>query len=116
MNLKECYVQMGSDYEEVFKRLKSNELIQKYALKFLDDQNFKKLSQSLKSNNVNEAFLAAHTLKGICANLGFSALFNSTSEITEMLRSGDISGALLYFKTVESDYSLTVESLKTLEK
>ena len=36
MTVKECYEQMGADYEGVLGRLRSEVLIKKFAKKFLD--------------------------------------------------------------------------------
>ena len=40
MTVKECYEQMGADYEGVLGRLRSEVLIKKFAKKFLDDGSF----------------------------------------------------------------------------
>ena len=37
MTLKECYEKMEANYDEVIGRLRSERLVQKFALKFLDD-------------------------------------------------------------------------------
>ena len=36
------------------------------------------------------AFRAAHTLKGVCMNLGFDHLYKLSFEITESLRTGNL--------------------------
>ena len=36
-----------------------------------------------------QAFRAAHTIKGICLNLGFDKLYQASSDITEQLRGKD---------------------------
>lgn len=56
---------MGADYEDVLKRLYSEGMIRKFARMFLDDDSYPKLERSLKEENVEEAFRAAHTLKGV---------------------------------------------------
>ena len=71
MTVKECYEQMGADYEGVLGRLRSEVLIKKFAKKFLDDGSFRSLKDNLAQKNGEEAFRAAHTLKGVCQNLGF---------------------------------------------
>lgn len=71
MTVKECYEQMGADYEGVLGRLRSEALIKKFAKKFLDDGSFQSLKDNLAAGNGEEAFRAAHTLKGVCQNLGF---------------------------------------------
>ena len=71
MTVKECYEQMGSDYEGVLGRLGSEAIVKRFALKFLQDPSFAQLKESLAKNDGEEAFRAAHTLKGICLNLSF---------------------------------------------
>mgnify|MGYP000290853416 FL=1 len=51
------------------------------------------LTQAMDAGDVETAFRAAHTLKGICANLGFKSLFEVSYEITEALRAGDMEQA-----------------------
>ena len=40
MTLKECYEKMEANYDEVIGRLRSERLVQKFALKFLDDPSY----------------------------------------------------------------------------
>ena len=60
MTVKECYEQMGADYEGVLGRLRSEVLIKKFAKKFLDDGSFRSLKDNLAQKNGEEAFRAAH--------------------------------------------------------
>ena len=48
MTVKECYEQMGADYEGVLGRLRSEGLIKKFAKKFLDDGSLQKSSEEEK--------------------------------------------------------------------
>jgi len=59
MTVKECYEQMGADYEGVLGRLRSEVLIKKFAEKFLDDGSFRSLKDNLAQKNGEEAFRAA---------------------------------------------------------
>ena len=77
MTLKECYEALGGNYEEVIGRLRSERLVQKFTLKFLDDKSLELLRESLQAENYEEAFRAAHTIKGICQNLSFDRLLAS---------------------------------------
>lgn len=65
MSLKECYDKMGADYEDVLSRLRSEVLVRKFALKFLDDDSYANLKAAMESGNAPEAFRGAHTLSGI---------------------------------------------------
>lgn len=71
MTIQECYKEMGADYEEVFHRLPRESMVRKFALMFLNDDSYPKLEQSLKEGNAQEAFRAAHTLKGVYPKAAF---------------------------------------------
>ena len=94
MTIQECYAQMGADYNEVFRRLYNEAMIRKFVLLFPKDDSFHNLEAALKEQNVKEAFRAAHTLKGVCQNLGFSNLYAPAVTLTETLRAGEQSGTL----------------------
>ena len=56
-------------------RLHSEALIQRFTLKFLEDQSYLQLKQTLENKNYEDAFRSAHTLKGVCQNLSFDRLY-----------------------------------------
>ena len=101
MTVKECYEQMGSDYESVLGRMGSEAMIKRFALKFLQDPSFNNLKENLEKNDGEEAFRAAHTLKGVCLNLGFDELYEVSAEITEKLRGKETAGSEDMFQKVE---------------
>ena len=72
MTIQECYKKMGADYQEVLGRLYNEAMICKFVRMFLQDDSFQILKEALRRGNVKEAFRGAHTLKGVCQNLGFS--------------------------------------------
>ena len=89
MTVREGYEELGSDFDKVQNRLVSEALVKKFALKFLDDPSFQELKISLEAGDTETAFRAAHTLKGICLNLGFDKLLVSSQELTEKLRGAE---------------------------
>lgn len=91
MSLKECYDKMGADYEDVLSGLRSEVLVRKFALKFLDDDSYANLKAAMESGNAPEAFRGAHTLKGVAQNLGFGPLYKAAAEVTESLRPSETS-------------------------
>ena len=93
MSLKECYDKMGADYEDVLSRLRSEVLVRKFALKFLDDDSY--------------------------ANLGFGPLYKAAAEVTESLRpsetnSGDMEKAAKLMPAVDEEYARTIAAIKEL--
>ena len=86
MTMQECYKAIGGKYEAVLGRLHSEALIQRFILKFLEDQSYLQLKQTLENKNYEDAFRSAHTLKGVCQNLSFDRLYEVSNELTELLR------------------------------
>lgn len=115
MTLKECYIAMNANYEDVIGRLRSERLVQKFVLKFLDDKSFDALYRALQNGETTEAFRAAHTIKGVCQNLSFTALERSSEAITETLRSGDLPLARTMFAAVKADYDRTVSAIRAYQ-
>lgn len=70
---------MGADYAPVLQRLGSERIVTKFALRFLEDKTFSGLCDALDAHDAEEAFRMAHTLKGICLNLGFEPLRQASS-------------------------------------
>ena len=115
MDIKECYEAMHGDYEDIFSRLRNNALIIKLVKEFESDQSYAELKQGLADKDVEKAFRAAHTLKGVCLNLGFDELYEVSAEITEKLRGRETAGSEDLFKKVEEKYQKTVNAIKGLE-
>lgn len=115
MNISECYEKLGGNYAEVCTRLPGEKFIERMIGKFLQDESFATLCKELEAGNREEAFRAAHTLKGVCANLSFTKLFASASRLTEELRSEtDIisDAAIEMLADVKIDYDVTVEVIR----
>ena len=111
MTLQDCYMAMGGNYTDVVTRLRSDRLVRKFVLKFPDDGSFDLLRRSLEEKRYEEAFRAAHTIKGMCQNLSFDRLLVSSSRLTEALRSGWTAEVDGLFQEVSADYRDTVSAI-----
>ena len=116
MNLNDCYEAMGGNYDEAIGRLRSERLVQKFVLKFLDDGSFDLLCRSVEAGNYEEAFRAAHTIKGVCQNLDFTRLYQSSSQLSEALRNGYSPEAPALAEQVTEDYRQTVTAIRALKE
>lgn len=116
MTIRECYQQLGGNYDAVLSRFRSEERVRKFVLRFLDDKSYQLLIDSLQDQNYDEAFRAAHTIKGICQNLGLDQLFFSSNELTEQLRNKDLEDLNIKVSQVERDYKITIEAIEALVK
>ena len=116
MTVKECYESMESDYEGVIGRIGSEGLVKRFVLKFLDDPSYLNLEKAIQEQNAEEAFRAAHTLKGICLNLGFDRLYKVSAELTEKLRGRDLNGYEAVYGKVQDEYKNTIDAIRKLEE
>ena len=115
MTLRECYAALEGDFDAVSGRLPSEKFIQKYVLKFLNDGSFDLLLRSVEEENWAEAFRAAHTIKGMCQNLDFTKLYQSSSALSEALRHGASPEAPALLDQVRSDYRQTVDAIRAFQ-
>lgn len=113
MTLKQCYEIFEGDYEGVLGRMRKETLVEKFALKFLDDPSFQTLQQGLEVHDRETAFRAAHTIKGVAQNLGFTGLYESANRLTEMLRhnEGEEKEISSLVNQLETEYRKTVNAI-----
>ena len=110
---KNVLMMHGIDYDDGVKRLMGNSMIfEKCLLKFPNDESFSKLKQELIAGNCEEAFKAAHSLKGVAGNLSMKQLYESATACCEELRAGNIHNAKAIFPDVEHNY---IEVMTALE-
>ena len=115
MTIQECYQKLGGDYAQVEKRLPGIHLIRRFIAKFLDDGSYPELCRAMEQGQTEEAFRAAHTLKGVSANLGFDRLTASSGALTELLRGitdGIPTEAVPLLDMVRQDYELTADAIR----
>lgn len=109
MTIKELYENIGADWQDVLQRFGGNEaIVKKFAIKFLEDPGFSDLKDALAERDLESAFRAAHTLKGVCLNLGLSNLYGPTHDITEVLRAGSFDGTEELLAAMEVQYQKIV--------
>lgn len=93
--------EFGVDIDEGLARLGGNEELYIKLIKMvIDDSNFDKLDKAIKENNLEVAFEAAHTLKGVLGNLSIKPIYEKVYEITELLRNKE-----------QADYSLKIKEI-----
>lgn len=117
MNIKEFYEQSGSDYEGTLARLLTVERIVKFVYRFKDAPDFANMCEAIDANDIEASFRGSHTLKGMCANMGFTKLYNSSSELCEEYRNGNPSekAAELYERT-KADYNELISLIDQIDQ
>jgi len=111
MTLEECYASLHGDYASAKKRLMTDRLVEKFILKFPADPTMQQLREAVAVNLIAESFRAAHTLKGVAANLSFDELQKFASELTEQLRPQTAAADPVLLQRVEESYRLVVDTI-----
>lgn len=116
MDIREFYTRLGADSDTLLRRLGNEERIRKYLKKMLDDKSFDTLAHAMRDSDFAQAFLSAHTIKGMSANLEFLELSRSSSALTEALRSDapDVALAEKLFEEVRQGYNAVIELIMLL--
>ena len=83
----EILKEFGADTTEGLSRCMNNE---EFYLKMvelsLSDERFETLRPVLEAHNLDEAFEMCHAMKGVFGNLSLTPLYDSFSDMTELLR------------------------------
>lgn len=116
MTLRDFYNKTGSNYDGVLSLMGGSErIVDKFVRKFPNDKSAAQLFESFENKDYETAFRMAHTLKGVCLNLGFDRLRESASELTEALRNTVADNAPELLETVRRDYDEIICALKELD-
>ena len=95
MTVEELYNRLGADYRDAVSRMLKDERIEKYLRKFLHDPSMSEFDRAMEdyshesipiSNRREAVFCAAHTLKGVAANLALTPLHAAASAVVEQMR------------------------------
>lgn len=115
MTLKNLYDAIGASYDDTIERLMSADYLLRFVRKFPDDPSFAALKDALARGSTEEAFRAAHTLKGVCANLGFTRLQETAGQLTELLRAGTLEGTEPLFLKLSEEYAHLLGQIALLD-
>ena len=114
MTLEEFYNIVGGNYKDAIDRLMGEEMLRRFVARFPGDPSFSNLEQALRDGCREDAFRAAHTLKGLCLNLEFGKLHRSSHDLTEALRHEMADNAAELFEALKLDYALTIGAIANL--
>ena len=114
MNLQEFYDIVGGNYSETVSRMMGEAMLRRFLLKFPADPNFDALEQAIAADDREAAFRAAHTIKGLCLNLGLGKLLYSAEVLTEALRNEMPGNVAELFAPLKENYELTLDAVLKL--
>lgn len=102
-NFKSVFEAYGGDYDVTMARFMGKESLYMkiFGMLFRDD-NLQKLGTALTEDNLDDAFVAAHTLKGVSGNLGLTPFYEAVCCLVEPTRK----------KEERSDYQQMYEKIQ----
>lgn len=121
MDIRTFYESTGGDYDAAMQRFVTENRLVKFTHMFEKDPSYGELEAALASDNLKDAFWAAHTLKGVCLNLSFTGFFQSVDAVTEALRnadsnsSGDLKRINRCMEMLRADYKDIIAAIGVLD-
>lgn len=112
---QELLIQNGFDVEGAMKRFMNNEaLYLKCLKKMLNDTNIKEMREAYDHGDCENAFKAAHSIKGFVSNLGIETLHQQIHPIVEAFREGNMpeNGEIAQFEEAYQSVYQLIESLE----
>jgi HPt (histidine-containing phosphotransfer) domain-containing protein len=98
------------DVADGVKRVMNNtKLYVKLLSKFRADTKLDDLGAALAAGDLGKAQNAAHTLKGVAANLSLSEMFKQCLELETQIKAGTVNMAQM--ETVKSVFSVTLQEI-----
>ncbi len=113
-NVKAMLEQKGFDVDGTMRRFLNNEaLYTKCIKKFLQDTSYEQLKAAFQAGNCEDAFKAAHTMKGFVSNLGINEIYKLLIPMVEKLRAQnmDIGSELEQLDTLYEETRKIIEGL-----
>ncbi len=89
MTLQELYQMIDGNYDQAFRVLRVEKLMDKHIRKLTKNGVVDVLLEARDTMDPKELFDAAHAVKGVCGNLGLTKLMELASEISEEFRPGN---------------------------
>ena len=77
--------------------------------KFKNDNNLNELEAAIAEGDLVKAQNAAHTIKGVAANLAFSELFKQCLELETQIKNGAVNPAQM--ETVKTVFAATLQAI-----
>lgn len=115
MTLEDVMDAAGADHEATLRRFAGNRaLLERIFRKYPADPSFAELRAALSARNYAEVERAAHTMKGVTANLGFQRLSGMCAELVDMVRGGRTEGLEPVFAKVAAEHGAIVAGIAQL--
>lgn len=116
MKVKELEQYIAIDVESSIARFAGMETMYvKYLKKLPEDKTFEELKAAVEAEDQKEIEIKAHTLKGICGNLGLTGLYQKSDALVKAVREGRPEEIGALYTEIKDLMEETVPVLRELE-
>lgn len=115
MNIKQRHALelRETDIEGAIRRFNDDEqLYISCLLMFLEDPTVTQLNKAIEERAWDDAFTAAHAMKGLAGNMGFVPLMHTISRLVVMIRGGRTNELAECMATVNSNYRDITDAIR----
>ncbi len=110
--MEQRLVSVGVDIQDGIERFGgSRELYERFLIGFLSDPSYGEFETAIANKDWTQALAAAHTLKGVTANLSMTRLLEASSKTVALLREADCDSVLASCTELASVYKQVVDIL-----
>lgn len=113
-DFRDALIGSETNVSEAIDRLAGDEeLYLKCLDEFLTDQTMAELDAAIETREWNDAFTAAHAMKGLAGNMGFIPLFQSTASLVVAIRKGKMNDIGAIYHEVLNNYKEIIQIIRT---
>lgn len=95
----------GLDVDKTIERFSGNaDMYERFLKKFPNDESYGQIAPAFAANDREAALNAAHTLKGVSANLGMTALYEACSNTVALIRAEKFEEARVSCAEIDRSY------------
>lgn len=116
MDIKQFYLDTGSDYNAAIAIMMNDALIESMIKKFMANNSYQAIIEAYEVNNIKEVFALAHSFKGVTGNLALTKLFEISSELTEATRDKESANIDNEIARLKAEYQVVVDAFEKLNK
>lgn len=110
---KEQLEALGINVDSALSRFMGLEaLLIKSLTLFTSDTTVETLKSAMLGNDLETAYAAAHTIKGMCGNLSMDSLYSKAAELCALLSAKDGQAAQAKFPAFIQEYDCVLEGVK----
>ncbi len=104
--------EFGIDLPDAMSRMDGDEaLYKRLAFKYLDNTNYVDLVAAMEAKDYDDAYTAAHTLKGVSGNLSLANLYKVSAAVSTALYQGEYEAAAQMMPDLKAAHDKAVAGL-----